>query len=65
MAISCCRVVVRVARRFLSNIFPFEERSGLNVSNRFNVHTPPIMEPESVIVKEIDEAKSPRSPPLP
>lgn len=46
-----------VGRRFLSNIFPFEERSGLNVSNRFNVHTPPIMQPESVIAKEIDEAK--------
>lgn len=46
-----------VGRRFLSNIFPFEERSGLNVSNRFNVHTPPIMQPESVIANEIDEAK--------
>ena len=54
-----------MGRRFLSNIFPFEERSGLNVSNRFNVHTPPIMEPESVIAKEIDEAKSSPSIPLP
>lgn len=27
--------------RFLTNVFPFGEKSGLNVSNRFNEHPAP------------------------
>lgn len=43
--------------RFLSNVFPFEERSGLNVSNRYNIHTPPNMESQDTIKKAIMEAQ--------
>ena len=36
-------------------MFPFDEQSGLNVSNRFNVHTELKMEQKEVIEKELGE----------
>ena len=36
-------------------MFPLEEKSGLNVSNRYNIHNAPKLESEDVISSKIRE----------